>query len=695
MTITAEQVYRGSPGLALGRSVITGFVAGRTLKVRLRPVVATAFVRAVWTIKKLRSDSDAAALFKVSIDTTAQTYGQIVAAGPGKTDLQWVMSAAQSGSLGGFSYWFEFAGIDAAGVQTPIDAGTFFLPDFTVDAIDAGNVATVDLTPATGNLLVGSTLQLTATPRDASGVALPGRTIEWFTNNTAIATVDANGLVTATGGGTAYVFARVGGIASYMTLTSSTDDVGLLVGNLGGDTQVPAIFDTRRNVAADGGVVYVWEDARIPVTQRSGYFFEQYGNAISSGLYAGLDGQSRVSVVLWYNDFGSQYQQVGAGNIWRITAGGGGTTLRLSFNTAAQIADIPHPGLYVPYKITVVYDGTQATNAGRVVIYLSTFDRVAKTWSADVLQTVTFTGTFPATWPVSSSQQLHVGGSDADGWSAIGIVDELRVWAGASLTAGQVAAETLTASPAAPNLRYTYGGNRLNTGSTAGYDGVAAGINVPVSCNWNYGPALVARTTAEAPAWDAVNQVITFNDTTNFLRTFGAGAFSSLGRTFGVSVVGVMPTYDGSSTDSVFSMRSTELAAGRHLLESSVQGALSLGTSGVINAGGGAVTTTASLAVQTGRRVLHARRTLTGASNDQLTVVHRFGSLAEVGSATGTVTVFDDPAQLYTGRANSSDGSYADLTLRAIVVKKVTVAADQVFVNNWAATASIHNALLT
>ncbi|HWC73559.1 MAG TPA: Ig-like domain-containing protein, partial [Gemmatimonadales bacterium] len=63
-------------------------------------------------------------------------------------------------------------------------------------------VASVTVTPASASINVGATVQLTATPKDAAGNPLSGRTVTWTTADANIATVDANGLVTAkvTGG---------------------------------------------------------------------------------------------------------------------------------------------------------------------------------------------------------------------------------------------------------------------------------------------------------------------------------------------------------------------------------------------------------------------------------------------------------------------------------------------------------------
>ncbi|UCF20307.1 MAG: Ig-like domain-containing protein, partial [Gemmatimonadota bacterium] len=54
-------------------------------------------------------------------------------------------------------------------------------------------VSSVQVTPATAQLLPGGTQQLTATARDAGGNVLT-TTITWSTNNAAAATVDSNGL---------------------------------------------------------------------------------------------------------------------------------------------------------------------------------------------------------------------------------------------------------------------------------------------------------------------------------------------------------------------------------------------------------------------------------------------------------------------------------------------------------------------
>ncbi len=55
-------------------------------------------------------------------------------------------------------------------------------------------VASVAISPATGSLRVGQTLQFAATPKDSAGGALTGRSVTWTSSNPGVATVSASGL---------------------------------------------------------------------------------------------------------------------------------------------------------------------------------------------------------------------------------------------------------------------------------------------------------------------------------------------------------------------------------------------------------------------------------------------------------------------------------------------------------------------
>src|SRR6266568_4712319 len=65
----------------------------------------------------------------------------------------------------------------------------------TVTAVTVA-VASVTVSPASASVQAGQTVQLTATPKDASGNPLTGRTVTWTSSNTSAGTVNASGLVT-------------------------------------------------------------------------------------------------------------------------------------------------------------------------------------------------------------------------------------------------------------------------------------------------------------------------------------------------------------------------------------------------------------------------------------------------------------------------------------------------------------------
>jgi len=68
-------------------------------------------------------------------------------------------------------------------------------------------VASVTVSPGTAGVIVGQTVQLTATPKDASGNPLSGRVVTWATSNAAVATVSSSGLVSGVAAGSVTITA--------------------------------------------------------------------------------------------------------------------------------------------------------------------------------------------------------------------------------------------------------------------------------------------------------------------------------------------------------------------------------------------------------------------------------------------------------------------------------------------------------
>src|SRR6266516_3343634 len=80
-------------------------------------------------------------------------------------------------------------------------------------------VASVAVSPASASVQVGQTVQLTATPKDANGNPLSGRTISWSSSNTATASVNSTGLVTAVATGAATISATSEGQSGTASIT--------------------------------------------------------------------------------------------------------------------------------------------------------------------------------------------------------------------------------------------------------------------------------------------------------------------------------------------------------------------------------------------------------------------------------------------------------------------------------------------
>ena len=82
-------------------------------------------------------------------------------------------------------------------------------------------VASVAVTPASPTVAEGSTVQLTATPRDGAGQPLSGRVVTWQTDAAQVATVSSTGLVTGFAAGTAVVTATSEGKQAAASVTVS------------------------------------------------------------------------------------------------------------------------------------------------------------------------------------------------------------------------------------------------------------------------------------------------------------------------------------------------------------------------------------------------------------------------------------------------------------------------------------------
>src|SRR5437016_5246868 len=80
-------------------------------------------------------------------------------------------------------------------------------------------VGSVTVSPASATVPVGQTVQLAATPKDANGNALSGRTVTWASSNSSVGTVNGSGLVTGVVGGSTTITATSEGQSGSSAVT--------------------------------------------------------------------------------------------------------------------------------------------------------------------------------------------------------------------------------------------------------------------------------------------------------------------------------------------------------------------------------------------------------------------------------------------------------------------------------------------
>ena len=141
------------------------------------------------------------------------------------------------------------------------DGGTGPDPDETT-------VASVAVSPGADTLVsINETVQLAATPRDAAGNSISGKTITWSSSNNAVATVSTTGLVTAVANGAVTISAAVGTVSGNASVTVAQAVATVTV--TPDSATVASIGDTVRYTATAkdagnntvAGVQFLWVSA--------------------------------------------------------------------------------------------------------------------------------------------------------------------------------------------------------------------------------------------------------------------------------------------------------------------------------------------------------------------------------------------------------------------------------------------------
>lgn len=202
------------------------------------------------------------------------------------------------------------ATVSAAGVVTGVAPGTATVTATVEGRVGSATitvtpvpVASVAVTPTTVSLVVGNTASLAAVTRDASGNRLTGRTVTWSSSAPSIATVAADGTVSAVAPGTATITATSEGKSGTATVTvtpvpvaSVTVSPATLSLDTGATGSLTAtVRDARGNVLTGRPVSWSSSDADVATVSTTGVV-----TAVGAGtatITASSGGQSGTATV--------------------------------------------------------------------------------------------------------------------------------------------------------------------------------------------------------------------------------------------------------------------------------------------------------------------------------------------------------------------------------------------------------------
>jgi uncharacterized protein YjdB len=209
------------------------------------------------------------------------------------------------------------ATVSATGVVTGVAAGGPVTITATSEGQSGGAtvtvtpvpVASVTIAPATASVLVGQTVPLVATPRDAAGNPLTGRAVSWATGSAGVATVSASGVVTgvAAGGPVAITATSEGQSGSAMvtvtvppvaTVTVAPAAASVVVGQSVSLTATPR--DAAGNVLTGRAVTWDTSDPTLATVNAAGVVtgVAAGGPVTITAASEGQGGNAAVTVVL-------------------------------------------------------------------------------------------------------------------------------------------------------------------------------------------------------------------------------------------------------------------------------------------------------------------------------------------------------------------------------------------------------------
>ncbi len=170
--------------------------------------------------------------------------------------------------------------------------------------INAAPVASIALSPTSITGVAGSTTQVTAVLKDASGNTVVGPTVSWASSNASAANVNSSGLVTLKASGTATITASTGGVTANDAVTVTAPPVvaialapSTVTGVPGNTTQLAAVPEDASGNAVTG-VALTWSSSNsATATVSSGLVtLVKQGTAMITVTGAGVSASASVTV---------------------------------------------------------------------------------------------------------------------------------------------------------------------------------------------------------------------------------------------------------------------------------------------------------------------------------------------------------------------------------------------------------------
>ena len=175
----------------------------------------------------------------VQLSAEVQDQNGQVMSGAGVT---WTSSSASMATVSSTGL------VTAAGNGTATITATAGSASGTATVTVAQQVSAVVVSPAADTLVAGDTLRLTAEATDANGHAVAGAEFAWASGDTAVAVVDATGLVTGAGAGEVEITATTSGLTGRAMVVAAAP-VPATVAITPDTVAVAALGDTVRLVA--------------------------------------------------------------------------------------------------------------------------------------------------------------------------------------------------------------------------------------------------------------------------------------------------------------------------------------------------------------------------------------------------------------------------------------------------------------